>query len=375
MGRVVRIITKQNGEYNTAVFDYEVVCKTNLFNADFHKSTENEIASFDFRTKEATSGTVLIIDKCDKLQYTRAKDLVSAVGDNVSEIFRAFLSDERHIYINGSEVSPYDPLLLVLRGNKILVDTDVNVESTSGISGKMHVLAVQIPDQGAKTNKSLRLNIRGQGFYILRNKREIASALEFPEIFKKHNDFNLLRIELSFNPDLDDLMGINLKKHDVAPSQEIINALREVLDDPIKKVRESMKKKQRNPKNPFIKSPISPKEGGEKTGVIPTVVEGPKVVTAPVKDEYDITFKTYAGSEKDPLFKYTLSDDKITVYYNVFNTYYADKIQIGEQGVKIREVLDDIIKASIKAYIKSSNSVSSLASFVDELQKCFNKTE
>ena len=240
LGRVLRVITKHDNKYNTAVLDYDVVCDMNKFIADFHMSTETEKSAFEFRTKNASSGTVIIIDKCDSIQYTKPKDLITALETNLGQVFRSFLRNGKHIYLNDAEVQITDPMLQDLAGVINIVDTNVEIRTTSGSEGIMHVLAVKIPDQKAKINKRLKLNIQGQGFYILRNNREIASALEFPEIFKKHNDFNLLRIEVSFNPELDSLMGINIKKHDVAPSKEVINALNEVLSEPIKKFRAEM---------------------------------------------------------------------------------------------------------------------------------------
>ncbi|MBQ6487029.1 ATP-binding protein [Candidatus Saccharibacteria bacterium] len=378
MGRVIRIITKKDGAYNTAVLDYDAIRQTNLFNADFHKSTDTEIASFNFRTNNSKSGTVLAIDKCDKLQYTRAKDLISAVDEYVGEAFRAFLKSGKKIFINGSEVHLYDPLLTGF--GTAIVDTDIDIKSKSGIEGKMHVLAVKIPDQGPKANKALRLNIKGQGFYILRNRREVAAALEFPEIFKKHNDFNLLRIELGFNSDLDDLMGVNLKKHDIAPSNEIIDALKVVLDEPVKKVREEMKEKQRRTQddNPFILSQTPKKPG--KTVLTPTKKE--KEIEVPVPNDesakelkFEIVFSNYAGDEKGPLFKHTIQGEKITVLYNTCSEYYYEKMPADGSSTKTKEVLDDIIKASIMSYIRQSDALSSIGPFLEEVSNAFSKTE
>lgn len=391
MGRVVRIITKYDGIYNTAVLDYDVIRETNLFKADFYDSTEAEVASFNFRTKNADSGTVLIIDKCDKLQYTKAKDLISAVDESVSEVFRVYLNEGNSIEINGSRVIAYDPLLLNLRGSRRLVDETINVKSSAGATGKIHVLAVMVPDQGAATNRKLHLNITGQGFYILRNNREIASALEFQDIFKKHNDFNLLRIELSFSPELDDLMGINLKKHDIAPAQEVINALKAVLDAPIKKAREEMKAKQRNKdaKNPFLQAPkpapapASEQPSNVSNSMMQTTIEektAPSfVATAPLAmpaapETYEVTFSTYAGAENDPLLKFTESNGVITIRYNICNEYYSAKILSGDSSIKAKETLDAVLKASILAYLKTAGAAS-LASFVDAIAATLTEAE
>ena len=380
MGRVLRVITKNDNKYNTAVLDYDVVCDTNKFIADFHESTKNEIEAFDYRTQNASSGTIIIIDKCDLIQYTKAKDFTDTLESHLGQVFRSFLINNKHIFINGTEVGVKDPLFRDRAIATKLIDTNVEIRTTSGSKGIMHVLAVKIADQGMQKNRRLHLNIFGQGFYILRNNREIASALEFPEIFKKHNDFNLLRIEVSFNPELDSLMGINIKKHDVTPSKEVINALNEVLSEPIKQLRIEMKEKQRKKEeeNPFLEEPIivdAPKGGStmpEQTDTEPTVV-----VDVPEKGEpeeavkeLEYQFSSYAGAESDPLFKTSIADNKVMIRYNLRNDFYANNVLSGDNNIQIKQALDNIIRSSLQTYAEVA-SVTSLSLFADALAKKF----
>ena len=379
MGRVLRVITKNDNKYNTAVLDYDVVCDTNKFIADFHESTKNEVEAFDFRTKNASSGTIIIIDKCDLIQYTKAKDFTDALELHLGQVFRSFLRNNKHIFINDAEIHDNDPLFRDRAIVTKLVDTNVEIRTTSGSKGIMHVLAVKVADQGMKKNRSLHLNIFGQGFYILRNNREIASALEFPEIFKKHNDFNLLRIEVSFNPELDSLMGINIKKHDVTPSKEVINALNEVLSEPIKQLRLEMKEKQRKKEeeNPFLNEPViveAPANGGtmsEQVGASTVVVDVPEKgepENAVLELEYQ--FSSYAGEESGPLFKTSITDNQVMIRYNLRNEFYANNILGGDNNIQTKIALDNVIKSSIQAYAEVA-SITTLSLFADALAKKF----
>ncbi len=383
MGRVIRVITKKDGIYNTVVLDYDEIQKTNTFCANFYTSTDAEIRSFNYRTKDAESGTVLVIDKCDKMQYTTAKSFIEDLGEIMSEVFHMYLDRGKHIYVNENALKSSDPLFIARLKSKKLVDEDVEIKTTSGVVGMVHVLAALIPDQGAKINKSLHLNIQRQGFYILRNKREIAAGLEFPEIFGKHNDFNLFRIEVSFDSELDDLMGINLKKHDIAPSQEVINALRNVLDEQVKKVRKIMKEKQKK-KNPFIESVPVLAGNGNKVSAPAAAVAGSNVIITPASSgielpvpaddqDYDFVFSTHVGDANGPLFKTLVSGKRITVYYNIRNNYYSEKVLADDSGVKIKETLNSSIKASAQAYLKTVKTASALTLFMDTLAGSFNK--
>ena len=370
MGRVIRIVTKCDGIYTTGVFNYEKVQNSNRFDADFYDSTESEKRAFDFRTESAESGTVLVVDDCDKIEYSNSSDFVKELEKSISEVFRVYLNKGNTIIIDGEEVRIIDPMFSSLNGIKYLVDNDIEVQLPNGETGNIHVKAVQIPDQGTKINKSLGLNIQRQGFYILRNNREIAAALEFPEIFKRHNDFNLLRFELHFNAELDDMMGINIKKHDVVPKQEIINALKTVLDEPIKKYRAEIKEKQKKKKNPFT----APAQSTTSTSTQPAqqspVVTVPQVDINPVGAstpvDYSYSFLTYAGNEDDALFKVSIQEDKISIRYNMCNSYYSKNILGGDSGGAVKDNLDHMIEASLKAYIEMFGT-NSLGDYVDKI--------
>lgn len=376
MGPIIRIITKHDGVYNSAVLDCNVISNVNDFIVNFYDSKDAEIQSFDYRTNNAESGTVLIIDKCDKLQYTSMDDFMSALDEKIPYIFREYLRNGNHIFLNNIDVEMKDPLLLD-RGSKILVDTDITIDIDGANSAKMHVKAVEAQDYGVKINKQLRLNIAGQGFYILRNNREIATALEFQEVFKKHNDFNLLRIEINFGPDLDDLMGVNLKKHEIAPSKKILSALDDLLHDDILGVRARAKARQQKDKEK--KNPFKPSKGNsaavsepETTSEQPSVSVPITTSDAPSKPvEYEYTFATYAGSEDEQMFRIMKSGNKIVIRYNFKNKFYADNLLAGDtDSKKMKALLDTAVKGSIEAYIKSSGDTK-INQFVKDLASAF----
>lgn len=365
IGKSIRVITKQNGKYNTATLDYDGIQANNNFYAEFRESTDVEKISFDRRTNSANSGTVLIIDKCDQIQYTTVSKFVDDLNDHIKRIFRAFVNNGKNIYINDKPVAKYDPLFLNFPETKILEEKDLPINLPTGETSNLHVKAVAINDFGRADNKKLHLNIERQGFYVLRNNREIASALEFPEIYKKHNALNLLRIELSFNQDLDKLMGVNIKKQDIAPNQNIINELKNLLHDKIAAYRKEVEAKQKKDKekpNPFVEPTPKPNT--------PDIQE-PKPETPSVSKPKEVKFSAYAGEKDDSLFKLSTSDDAINVRYNLKNNYYSENIISSDYGEELKACLDKVIEASIKSYIEI-NGNDSLDSFIDSLLKQLN---
>lgn len=356
MGKTIRIITKHEGEYNTAELSFDKIQETNKFIADFHKSIGTEKISFDLRTHNASSGTVLIIDDCDHIQFKTASAFATSLTNTISEVFRGFISEGKHIYVNNVNVQAEDPLYLNHSGTQILVDKDIFIEKPDGKKCKMHVLAAKINDFGA-LNRKLHINIYRQGFYVLRNNREIAAALEYPDIYIKHNSLNRLRIELRFSSELDDMMGVNIRKHNIAPAQVIINELKAVLDGHIKKMRAESKPTTAGATVPHI--PMVP--GNEKPAEMPGMPGGENTGNngsddRPGSNSTTLTFdfSSRAGKSSEPLFDVSVSQSRISIRYNVKNMFYTQQIIENPEGGAIKRALDAVVEASLKSFVELS---------------------
>jgi hypothetical protein len=86
-----------------------------------------------------------------------------------------------------------------------------------------------------------RPSLRGQGFYIMRNNREIASG-ESLDLFTKHNDFNRLRGEIFFTATIDSEMGVNFTKRKLELTQSLHDQLRTYLKDQLETARRILRK-------------------------------------------------------------------------------------------------------------------------------------
>lgn len=389
LGRKIRIITKFDGDYHTAVFDYDTIEKNNTFNAVFRESTEEEKSSFDYRTDNTITGTVLIIDNCDKIKYRTANDLATALKESVKNTFRAFMRDGRNIYINDDVATYADPLFLDDAKTRKLVNKDVSIKSSDGKeTGKLHILAVALPEFERNLASKLGININNQGFYILRNKREIASAVEFPEVFKKHNDYNYLRIEVDFNSALDDLMGINYTKHNAVPSKEIVNVLKTELASTFELMRkESRERAERNKAkrqaNQFRTelsaeavsgaNPTAAATAKPKNGTVSTPLPGQK--TLPLDEaknepkELKVEFSTRFKTEGDPLFEASIEGEKMVVRYNGASNYFKDQVLASEQNTQLKEQLDKMLEATVKSCFANKMPVKQIADVLNGIAK------
>jgi len=121
-----------------------------------------------------------------------------------------------------------------------------------GLKDSIRAKIAILPDYPSKMAKILGIGIRSQGFYIVRNNREIASGKTL-DLFVRHNDLNRVRIELLFSGILDEEMGVNFIKQNVNPNQQIIDKIREEIMGQINTIRKRIVRSQpRNIENELL---------------------------------------------------------------------------------------------------------------------------
>lgn len=234
VARRLEVVSKvEGGNINKIVLDLDRIVELDDWKAEFAEPTPAETAVFN----DLDSGTLVALKKVDKLQYKSANYLVTKVEDEFSEIFRKYITANVAIQVNGGTLVPADPL--ELSGiTEILFDDDIEFKESN-----MSVKLALLENTGPDTAKERGYNITNQGAYVVRNNRQIARAQELG-LFKKHNDYNRLRIEISYDGELDDWFGINFTKNELVPNQALIDKLDGSLRALIQMVRNRAKANQ-----------------------------------------------------------------------------------------------------------------------------------
>lgn len=162
-------------------------------------------------------GTVVKISQLDHLRNGAA----AITATHLRTIFRGFLMGGKTITLNGELLTPIDPLNRDLDDTSILLDTDIEH------SGEMvHIVVAHIDTQksdnaGKKSDSNhIPLGIRTQGFYVVRNNREIAEAQTLG-IYTRHPSDNRFRCEISYDGSLDEEFGINFTKKNIEMEQAL----------------------------------------------------------------------------------------------------------------------------------------------------------
>jgi len=234
ISRQIKIITYNNIKYSTSVNDLDIIMENNEYLIEDRESSTEEISLFK-KYNGLESGTMIILSKSDRFilsnlssdnqakhldKYLLGTKAISGLLESNSSkedglvyklglTYRKFLRNGLKISINGINVKIIDPMFFD-QGSKLLDSKTIDLIDL-GINAKFKVSCYILPfDLDAKVNE---INQKNQGFYFLRNDRQISQGESLG--YTKHNDANRFRAEVEFSSDLDELMGVDFQKSSI----------------------------------------------------------------------------------------------------------------------------------------------------------------
>jgi len=184
------------------------------------------------------SGTIVVWDRCDRLDHRRASTVERKLRALLGRMFRYFLWDGVKITINGEEVRSIDPLFLssesAVSGATAFQDAwECEVRASSnGASVEMGVARVRFSElpvykwQHLSNEEKRRLGVtNGAGFSIVRAGREVDYGWFFTGAKRRENYDDWWRAEIQFEPALDEAFGITHTKQQIQPQPHLIESL------------------------------------------------------------------------------------------------------------------------------------------------------
>jgi hypothetical protein len=191
-------------------------------------------------TGKMESGTVIVLENLDRLDWKTTKVMDAKLKELFGVIYRHWIPSPR-IMVNGVDVQPVDPLFLLENG-KFHDETSVRaervdtrsfeVETSRGTKGKVTIRAsylpptFQRPEPSAgrgKVNKRFAIMKEYNGILICRDGRQIDCVS--PRYTKVQNyDYNV-KVEVDFDPELDEFFGITTSKQQIVPAEEMWDKL------------------------------------------------------------------------------------------------------------------------------------------------------
>lgn len=244
--RQTTVLTKtQGGELLKAVNDVDEVKRQNSFVSVFEKADEQDKSLFKEILKNAASGTIVILRKCDNLQNRNLTLFSRTLSKHMSRIFRYFITAGTNLTLNGAKLEAIDPLEWENPKTEHFDDGEIEIEIEDDGKRISDVVRVKLAvlQESAEGEGAIAQNLKSQGFYVLRNNREILDAVTL-DFFTKHNDFNRFRGEIHFTGTLDKYMGVNFTKRDIAPHQSLADQLNHHIVGQLRTIRSRVKKAQ-----------------------------------------------------------------------------------------------------------------------------------
>ena len=222
--------------------DVNIIKKENAFVKLLCEADELETIQFN-NIVNYESGTIVILENCIGIKQNEFSTLKGKIIKNLSRIFRKFM-DRTEFWVNDTKIEPDDPLRLgyeEFSGTLISEDDyDVKWKDIDGTEkqGTIHIKIASLPECPRAVANKIGMNMKNQGFSVLRNNREILFGfLPDWEGIVRHNDLNRFRGEMSFSSDMDFAMGVNFRKNGIDMVDSIDNALRVQISPQIKTVR------------------------------------------------------------------------------------------------------------------------------------------
>lgn len=226
IGKRLTVITSDGNSHLTSIQDVDDIVEANSFEKTIGESSKEEIEIFKKLTRNADSGTVVLISKCDRMQNPNINQFSKQITKSLAQIFRIFLASNLNIFVRGDKVRAYDPLWLD-KGAELFSDDMFEVKNGDETES-IRVRIVALPKSSSSQEAELNgINQANQGFYLLRNNREVAAG-EMLGLVAKHNRANRFRAEIYFSGNIDDQMGINFTKKRIRPQQQIMDKLKEI---------------------------------------------------------------------------------------------------------------------------------------------------
>jgi hypothetical protein len=182
----------------------------------------------------STNGTVVVLTKCDRLDFRTQKTQAKYLHLDFGRTFRHQLYSGKKLLINGERVKPIDPLYLRSGSNltgaepygpTLRYDVAAPGGKASQISVRFAILPIEKWCRLSNEEKNAHRISKGAGVSVVRGGREIDCGWYFMGSKRKENYDDWWRCEISFSPELDELFGVTHTKQKIYPTEMLESIL------------------------------------------------------------------------------------------------------------------------------------------------------
>ena len=217
------------------------------------------------------SGTIVVMEDVDRADYVQPNAIVAMLLKNLGRVYRMYLANgcnitishgkmEKKVRLSDPLVQLEDSLEVAALGGpsidygEVVITFDSSnpigevIDGMTGHPAECRILfkrlsvetvrtALNIPLTGgdAKAMGKWNFNVRGQGFSILRNGRELSHG-ESLSLFTKHPRYTFFRGQIAFSESLDHLFRVKTMKSRFSIEAELRKLLKDRVSDKIREI-------------------------------------------------------------------------------------------------------------------------------------------
>ena len=314
--------------------------------------------SDDYKS-DSSSGTIVVWDNIDRMQYQNLKSLEKHLQLVLGRIFRLEIAEGKRIIINNEPIELLDPLYLIKGHNPIggkqygkTMKFSVKMDKTKQSNIFVRFVELPVAKWSKLSNKEKRNLgiIKNAGVSVLRKGREIDYGWYFMGKKRKENYDDWWRCEVSFDPELDELFGITHTKQKINPTAK----LEEILTPHIESTARKLNKRVVDTfvrLNEESNRPVELKMAEETDHLIEPPDFSDEISSKILLNEqresgastlkYDIEFRRIRNSA---LFEYSYQGSELIVTLNTNHPFYSKILHIMNQPGKVKS---DILKSII----------------------------
>jgi hypothetical protein len=231
MSKRTEVITKdKSGKLLKSITDLDWVRETNKFSKFLDVAIEDDKKLFVKYLDNSPTGTLVILSKSDRIQNTNKTVFANTLKKQLSRVFRRFLEAGKEMRICNEKIQSFDPLFLDDEKTRVYSDEEYEIKIQKGdkiYEDTLRIKFVILPDYGSAGNRDRGINYQNQGFYVVRNQRELFAGSNLDGIFTKDAHLNRFRAEIYFSGALDDLMGVHFTKRSISIDQALHDKIKE----------------------------------------------------------------------------------------------------------------------------------------------------
>lgn len=237
----VTVTSCQDGELSSRQWDLDLVRRKNCWS--LRKPDAAELASLPCIDLIGNQGTLVVWQKLDRLDLGNDKDRfhqvlnerISSISEHVALVFHRFISGEPGkpkiiIAVNNNPLDPFDPFNAKSTSTTHLQEEPIEIEGKT-VLFKPYILPhhSKVSPEDYERLGGKEGYLRGQGFYIYRNRRLIIHGTWF-RMARQDEITKLARVQVDIPNTLDHLWTIDVRKSRAQPPEAVKKRLRGILE-------------------------------------------------------------------------------------------------------------------------------------------------